>query len=279
MTNPTINLRDGEGVAALGQGTWHMGERAGERKREIAALGLGLDLGIDLIDTAEMYGDGGAEEVVAAALEGRRDATFIVSKVYPQNASRRGTIAACDRSLARLGTDRIDLYLLHWRGGHPLAETVRAFEELQAAGKIRHWGVSNFDTRDMKELDAVDGGDRCAANQVLYNIAERGIEYDLLPWCRERGVAVMAYCPLDPGGTLLRSPALRDVAARRGVTSAQVALAWLLGQGVMAIPKASTPEHVRANRAALDLVLTATDLADIDRAHPAPSRKTALAMA
>ncbi|MEO8137802.1 MAG: aldo/keto reductase [Betaproteobacteria bacterium] len=275
---PTLVMGGGDALSALGQGTWHMGEQASEREREIAALKLGLDLGLNLIDTAEMYGGGGAEEAVGAAIEGRRDQVFIVSKVYPHNASRRGTVTACERSLKRLGTDRIDLYLLHWRGSHPLAETVLAFEALQAAGKIRRWGVSNCDIDDMEELAALPGGDLCAANQVLYNLARRGIEFDLLPRCRQHAVAVMAYCPLDPGGKLLRSAALREVAARHGVSAAQIALAWLLRQGVIAIPKAVTPEHIRANRAALDVVLTDADLAELDLAHPAPRRKTPLAM-
>jgi diketogulonate reductase-like aldo/keto reductase len=277
---PTVELPAGEQACALGQGTWHMGERGAERKREVAALQLGLDLGMNLIDTAEMYGDGGAEEVVAEAVKGRRERVFIVSKVYPHNASLRGTIAACERSLARLGTDRIDLYLLHWRGAHPLADTVRAFEQLRAAGKIRHWGVSNLDTDDMQELAGVAAGEQCAANQVLYNLASRGIEFDLAPWLRKRRIPVMAYCPLDPGGRLLRTKALQTVAARNGASAAQVALAWLLAQpGVIAIPKAVQPEHVRANRGAAELKLSATDLAALDAGFPAPRRKVPLAMA
>lgn len=279
MTNPTVTLPSGLRLPVLGQGTWHMGERKAERAREIAALQLGLDLGMTLIDTAEMYGDGGAEEVVGAAIKGRREQTFLVSKVTPHNASLRGTIAACERSLERLGVEQIDLYLLHWRGSHPLAETVAAFEKLQATAKIRDWGVSNFDTDDMEKFAAVKGGGQCASNQVLYNLGERGIEWDLLPWCRERRMAVMAYCPVDQGGRLLGSAALKQVAERHGATTAQIALAWLVRQqGVIAIPKAVSAVHIRANRAALDLVLTAADLAELDRAFPPPKRKMPLAM-
>lgn len=279
MTLPTVNLPSGHMVPALGQGTWHMGERRADRAREVAALQLGVDLGMTLIDTAEMYGEGGAEEVTGAAIRGRRDQVFIVSKVYPHNASARGTIAACERSLSRLGTGQIDLYLLHWRGSHPLAETVAAFEKLKAAGKIRDWGVSNFDADDMDELAAVQGGGRCAANQVLYNLAQRGIEWDLLPGCRQLRMPVMAYCPLDQGGRMLRSDSLRSIAERHGATTAQIALAWLVRQaGVIAIPKAVSEAHVRANRAALDFTLDATDLSELERAFPPPSRKMALAM-
>lgn len=256
-----------------------MGERKSERTREIAALQLGLDLGMTLIDTAEMYGDGGAEEIVGAAIRGRREQVFIVSKVTPHNASARGTIAACERSLKRLAIDRIDLYLLHWRGSHPLADTVSAFEKLKSAGKIGAWGVSNLDTDDMDELVTLDGGGNCAANQVLFNLAERGIEWDLLPWCRQRRVPVMAYCPVDQGGRMLRSGMLKQVGERHGATTAQVALAWLVRQaGVIAIPKAVSEVHIRANRAALDIELTAADLADLDQAFPPPGRKVPLAM-
>ena len=270
----TVGLPSGEQVAALGQGTWYMGDRKTEAAREIAALQLGIDLGMTLIDTAEMYADGGAERIVAQAVAGRRDEVFIVSKVYPQNASRDGVPLACERSLKRLNTDRIDLYLLHWRGGHPLAETVAAFEKLKQDGKIRHWGVSNFDTADMKEL----GGAACAANQVLYHPSSRGIEYDLLPWCAANTVAVMAYSPLaHTTSRLLRSPALIAVAKRHGVTPAQVAIAWgLRHPHVISIPKASDPAHVRENAAAIDVVLTAQDLGEIDAAHRPPARKQAL---
>ena len=270
----TVTLPSGEAVSAVGQGTWYMGDKKSEAAREVAALQLGIDLGMTLLDTAEMYADGGAERIVAQAVAGRRDGVFIVSKVYPHNASRTGVPAACERSLKRLNTDRIDLYLLHWRGGHPLAETVAAFEKLKAEGKIRHWGVSNFDTSDMNEL----GGAACAANQVLYHPGSRGIEYDLLPWCEARGVAVMAYSPLaHTTSRLLRSPALIAVAGRHGVTPARAALAWgLRYPHVISIPKASDPAHVRDNAAAADLTLTEQDLTEIDAAHRPPGRKQPL---
>ena len=270
----TVSLPSGEQVPCLGQGTWYMGDKRSAMRAEADALRLGIDLGMTLIDTAEMYADGGAEEVVALAAAGQRDRVFIVSKVYPQNASRDGVPAACARSLKRLNTDRIDLYLLHWRGGYPLAETVDAFEKLREEGKIRHWGVSNFDTSDMGEL----GGDACAANQVLYHPDSRGIEFDLLPWCARQGVAVMAYSPLSHSPSrLLRSPALTTVAARHGVSAAQIALAWgVRHPHVISIPKASNPAHVRENAAAAGIVLTAEDLAAIDAAHKPPARKVAL---
>jgi len=274
----TVTLPGGEQVPALGQGTWNMGERRDAAKDEAAALRLGIDLGLTLVDTAEMYGNGGAEQVVADASEGIRDRLFIVSKVYPHNASRSGVPAACERSLRRLRTDRIDFYLLHWRGSHPLAETVDAFERLRADGKIRYWGVSNFDTSDMEELFGLPHGGTCAANQVLYHPGSRGIEYDLLPWCEQRGVAVMAYSPLGHNtARLLRSPALVAVARRHGATPAQVAIAWgLRFRHVISIPKASDPAHVRENAKAADLLLTPQDLAEIDRAHPPPARKQSL---
>ena len=276
MAVRTLALPDGEAVPVLGQGTWGMGERHTGRADEVRALRHGLDLGLSLIDTAEMYGEGGAEEVVGEAIAGRRDAVFLVSKVYPHNASAKGTVAACERSLRRLGTDRIDLYLLHWRGSHPLAETVAAFERLRQAGKIRYWGVSNLDSDDMEELAGVGGG--CAANQILYNVTRRGVEFDLLPWCAEHKVPVMAYSPIEQG----RLPAggvLDAIGRRHGVDRFTVALAWVLRQpGVIAIPKAVRPDHVDANRKAAELVLTAEDLAEIDRAFPPPRRKQALAM-
>lgn len=275
---PTVTLRGGERIPALGMGTWHMGERAGQRKQEVTALKLGIELGMTLIDTAEMYGEGGAEQVVAEASAGQRDKLFIVSKVYPHNASRKGAVAACERSLKRLATDRIDLYLLHWRGNHPLSETVEAFEELREAGKIRHWGVSNLDDDDMKELFGVAGGKACASNQVLYNLARRGIEWDLLSWCRERGIPVMAYSPIDQG-RILNNRTLLDVAKRHGVSAAQAALAWLLAQQqVMVIPKSSDLQHVRENRAAADVELSPEDHTALDRAFPPPRRKMALEM-
>lgn len=274
----TVTLPGGEAVPALGQGTWYMGERRADAAREADALRLGIDLGMTLIDTAEMYANGGAETVVAQAAAGQRDKLFIVSKVLPSNASRAGTIAACERSLRRLETDRIDLYLLHWRGGHPLSETVAGMEALLKAGKIRYWGVSNLDTDDMEELADVPGGGACAANQVLYHAASRGIEFDLLPWCSARGIPVMAYSPLGHDvRRVLGSKAIRAVAERHGATAAQVALAWTMRSGaVISIPKASDPEHVRENAGAAALVLTDADLAAIDAAHRPPSRKTGL---
>jgi diketogulonate reductase-like aldo/keto reductase len=275
---PYVTLPAGEQVPALGLGTWHMGERAAQRKSEVGALKLGIELGMTLIDTAEMYGEGGAEQVVAEASAGQRDKLFIVSKVYPHNASRKGTIAACERSLKRLATDRIDLYLLHWRGSHALSETVEAFEQLRGAGKIRHWGVSNLDSDDMEALAGAPGGAACASNQVLYNLARRGIEWALLPWCRERGMPVMAYSPIEQG-RILRNRALTEVAKRHGASAAQVALAWLLAQEqVMAIPKAGDLQHVRENRACTDIVLTPEDHAALERAFPPPRRKVALEM-
>ena len=274
----SVTLRNGERVPALGQGTWHMGEDRRRAAEEAASVRLGIDLGMTLIDTAEMYGSGGAEEVVARAAEGLRDSLFIVSKVYPHNASRTGVVAACERSLKRLATDRIDLYLLHWRGSIPLAETLEGFQRLQRDGKIRHHGVSNFDRADMAEWAALQGGDTVAADQVLYNLTRRGPEWDLAPWCRERQVAMMAYTPLGTGG-MLGNPALREIARQRGATPAQIALAWLLHQeGTMVIPKASRPEHVRENRGALDVRLTEQDLSAIDRAFPPPKGKSRLGM-
>ncbi len=274
----TVALPGGERVPALGQGTWFMGERAHARKQEVAALQLGLDLGLTLIDTAEMYAEGGAEEVVGEAIAGRREQVFLVSKVYPHNASRRGAIAACERSLKRLKTDRIDLYLLHWRGAHPLAETVQAFEALQRDGKIRHWGVSNLDLADMQELWGAPGGSACAANQLLYNLSRRGIEWDLLPWLRAHGVPVMAYSPIEQA-RLLHHQGLRDCAARHGLDAAQLALAWLLRHDdVIAIPKAATPAHLRANAAAAALRLDAAVLDELDRLFAPPDGPTALEM-
>ena len=273
-----LTLPSGETVPVLGQGTWGMGEQARRAADEATALRLGLDLGMTLIDTAEMYGDGGAEEVVADAIAGRRSEVFLVSKVLPENASRRGTIDACERSLKRIGTDRLDLYLLHWRGSVPLTETLEAFTELIETGKIRYWGVSNFDTNDMAELATLPGGAACATNQVLYNLSRRGIEFDLVPWCRDHHMPVMAYSP-EEQGRLLDHPALKAIATARGATPAQVALAWLLHQsGTIVIPKATNPSHVRENRAALDLKLAAEDLAALDKTFPPPTRKRALEM-
>ncbi|HLZ65050.1 MAG TPA: aldo/keto reductase [Aliidongia sp.] len=271
-----IELAPGLSVAAIGQGTWHMGERAARKDAEVAALRLGLDLGLDLIDTAEMYGEGGAEQVVGEAIAGRRDQVVLVSKVYPHNATRQGTPAACERSLRRLGTDRIDVYLLHWRGSVPLAETVEAMERLIEAGKIRHYGVSNFDAADMADWTAAGG--RAVTNQVLYNLGRRGIEWDLLPRCRAERVSVMAYSPVEQG-ELAEDKTLIGLAADLGVTAATLALAWTLRHGnVAAIPKAVRPDHVRENRAALDLVLRPTLLAALDHAFPAPRGPEPLAM-
>jgi diketogulonate reductase-like aldo/keto reductase len=276
--NRTAALPCGVPVPVLGQGTWGMAELRGRRAGEIAALRLGLDLGLRLIDTAEMYGDGAAEELVAEAIAGRRDEVFLVSKVLPQHATRQGTIAACEGSLRRLATDRIDLYLLHWRGQVPLAETVEAFSTLQQAGKIRHWGVSNFDIGDMRQLASLPGAAAPACNQVLYNLMRRGIEYDLLPNCRQRGIPVMAYSPVEQG-RMLHHPALQRIAVRHGTTTAQVALAWILRhEGVIAIPKAGTPAHVRENRAALDITLSDQDLAALDSAFPPPTGPRPLEM-
>ncbi len=277
-TQPSVTLPNGEAVPAFGQGTWHMGEDRRRAAAEEAALKLGIELGINLIDTAEMYGNGVAEEIVARATAGLRERLFIVSKVLPYNASQKGVIEACERSLKRLKTDRIDLYLLHWRGSVPLAETIAGFARLQRDGKIRHHGVSNFGTEDMQEWVGLSGGETVAANQILYNLSRRGPEFELIPWCRERRVAIMAYTPLEQG-RMLGNRALNGVAARYGASPAQVALAWLLRQdGMIVIPKATQPEHVRDNRAALDLALDADDLAALDRAFPPPKARSALGM-
>ncbi len=272
----TVRLPSGEAVPALGQGTWRMAEDPARRKHEIAALRLGVDLGMTLIDTAEMYADGSAEEVVGEAIAGRRDEVFLVSKVLPQNASRRRTIAACEASLRRIGADRLDLYLLHWRGQTPLAETLDAFAKLTEAGKIRYWGVSNFDGADMRDLGSTPGGNAVVTNQVLYNLTRRGIEFDLMPGCIAHGVPIMAYSPIEQG-RMLRDPALQAVAVRHGVSAAQVAIAWVLRKdGVFAIPKAGSVAHVRENRAALDLRLTQEDLDELDQAYPPPRQATPL---
>lgn len=268
-------------LPAIGQGTWYMGEQRGLRGQEVSALRAGLDRGLRLIDTAEMYTDGGAEEVVGEAIRGRRDDAYLVSKVYPWNAGGKKAAAACEASLRRLGTDRIDLYLLHWRGGIPLADTIAAMEALIAQGKILRWGVSNLDADDMQALWSAAGGEACATDQVLYHLASRGIEYDLLPWCRRHRVPLMAYCPLAQAGKLrsglMESAAVRDVADALGATPAQVLLAWVISrEGVMAIPKAATVRHVEQNAAALSLTLPQEALEKLDRAFPAPGRKTPL---
>jgi diketogulonate reductase-like aldo/keto reductase len=278
MTAPIVTLPSGETVAALGIGTWKMGEQAENRPREVAALRHAIDIGMTVIDTAEMYGEGGAEAVVGEAIKGQRDNLFIVSKVYPHNASQAGVVAACERSLKRLGTDRIDLYLLHWRGSHPLAETVAGFRALQAAGKIRHWGVSNFDTDDLIELAAVPGGSGCAANQVLYNVQSRGPEFDLLPRMQQSAIPLMAYTPLGQRW-MLEHKAITAVAARHGCDAAAVALAWVLRQpNAMAIPKSTTPARISSNWAARSLRLDADDLAALDAAFPPPGQKRPLEM-
>lgn len=260
-----------------------MGENRTQKQAEIDALRCGIGLGMTLIDTAEMYGEGGAEAVVAEAIASARESVFLVSKVYPHNASRQKTIAACDRSLKRLKTDTIELYLLHWRGSIPLAETLEAFQELKQAGKIRDYGVSNFDLDDMEEAIALPGGDKIATNQVLYNLARRGIEWDLLPWCRQHSIPIMAYSPIEQAsrgrGGLLAQPQLQEIANQHQATPAQIALAWLLNQkNIIAIPKASKIEHVKENRAALDLKLTDEDFAHLDQAFAPPRSKVRLAM-
>ena len=263
-------------VPQLGQGTWNMGDDPGVRKTEIAALRRGVELGMTVIDTAEMYGGGRSEQLVGEAIAGMRERVYLVSKVLPSNASSDGVVHACERSLKRLRVEALDLYLLHWRGREPLEETVAGFERLKEKGKIKAWGVSNFDLSDMGELAALAGD--CAANQVLYNPEHRGIEFDLLPWSREHDVCVMAYSPVGQGGGLLRSAVLKKIAARHEVSAAQVALAWCLREPVLAIPKAGTIEHVEENAAARELKLSNEDYAELDRAYAPPSKKQRLAM-
>ena len=271
----TVPLLDGTHIPAVGQGTWRLGEGERTAAEEADALRLGLDLGLTVVDTAEMYADGESERVVGRAIAGRRAEVFLVSKVYPHHASRQQMPRSCEASLRRLGTDYLDLYLLHWRGSVPLPETVEAFERLREAGKIRRWGVSNFDRDDMEELGPAD----CATDQVLYNPQARGIEFDLLPWCAKRHLPVMAYSPVGQGGSLLSHPALREVAGRHGTTPAAVAVAWSMRlPGIVTIPKASDPAHVRANAAAAELELAAEDLAVIDAAFPPPRRPVPLQM-
>ena len=273
-----LTLRNSARVPALGLGTWGMGECRGIYSAEVKALQLGLDLGMSLIDTAEMYGEGGAEEVVGDAIAGRRDGVYVVSKGYPHNASRSGAIAACERSLKRLRIETLDLYLLHWRGSVPLDQTVAAFEKLKADGKIRAWGVSNFDSSDMADLAKAAPKGACVVNQVLYHLGSRGIEWDLLPECRQQGIAVMAYSPLGQA-SILRNGTLKAIADKHGVSPAAVALAWVLRhEHVFTIPKAASPEHVRANAAAADLLLDPEDLTALDEAFPAPRGPEPLAM-
>jgi diketogulonate reductase-like aldo/keto reductase len=277
-----LALPSGRSIPALGQGTWRMGENPAKRSSEIEALRFGLDLGMMLIDTAEMYGEGGAEEVVGEAITGRRAEVFLVSKVYPHNATRDGAVEACRRSLQRLRTDYLDLYLLHWRGPVPLGETLEAFQSLKQAGKIREYGVSNFDVPDMEEAFALPGGDEIATNQVLYNLLHRGIERDLVPWCRSHSVPIMAYSPIGHSAgeqkRMFDQPEVKSVASRHSATPAQVALAWLLERDVIVIPKATNPKHVRENRAALDVVLTKKDLKELDQAFPTPRKRVPLEM-
>jgi diketogulonate reductase-like aldo/keto reductase len=272
-----VTLPDGERIARLGQRTWEMGERAERRAAEISAVRAGIELGMTVIDTAEMYGEGATETLLGEALAGLRDEVFLVSKVYPHHASRRGVVTSCEASLKRLKTDRLDLYLLHWRGGVPLTETVEAFEALRRDGKIRHWGVSNFDVGDMKELiDA--GGQACVTNQILYNVARRGSEFDLLPWMHAHKMPAMAYSPIDHMRLPKRS-VLDEIARARELSVVQVALAWVLARpGVCAIPKAGSVEHVRANRRALDVVLSEQELAAIDNEFKPPRKKAPLEM-
>ena len=273
-----VTLPDGERVPALGMGTWNIGDDRNTRAEEIATLQTGLDMGLRLIDTAEMYGEGLSESLIGEALAGRRDDAFLVSKVYPHNASRKGTVAACERSLRRLGTDRLDLYLLHWRGDVPFEETIEAFLALQRAGKIRHFGVSNLDLADMEEFWDVPGGDATTVNQLLYNLTRRGIEYDLLPWMRERNVPVMAYSPIEQA-RLLRNPGLQRFAQQHGMTSAQAALAWLLTfDDIIAIPKTGHRDRLRENLRALDMTLTPEQLSQLDKLFPPPRHAQPLAM-
>ncbi len=275
---PRVRLADGTEVPALGLGTWHMGESTRSSKREVSALRAGFAAGMTLVDTAEMYANGGAEEIVAQAMSGMRDDVFVVSKVYPHNAGAQSMVAACERSLRRLATDRIDLYLLHWRGRVPLSETVEAFERLRREGKIVRWGVSNFDTDDIDELLRLPHGEHCAVNQVLYHLDERGIEWSLAKRCREHAIAIMAYSPVGEGA-LLRNPNLRRIARTLGATAAQVALAWLITHDdVIAIPQTSNVGHVAENRGATNVRLGRETLVEIDRYFPPPKRPTRLAV-
>ncbi|MEC0283978.1 aldo/keto reductase [Terribacillus saccharophilus] len=275
----TITLPDGTELAAIGQGTWYMGDDESTRHDEIQALRTGLDQELQVIDTAEMYGDGRSERLVQEAIANRREKVFLVSKVLPSHAAFDDVLAACDRSLERLGTDYLDLYLLHWRGAVPLGETVAAFEQLKEEGKIKHWGVSNFDTDDMEELWSVKNGQNCAVNQVLYNLTARGIEYDLLPWQKEKGIPIMAYCPLAQGDRkeILHNAAVRDLAKAYGVSVSQIALAWTIQSGhVLSIPKAGQAAHVVENAEAGNLVLNKEDLAKLDKEFPPPMSKVPL---
>lgn len=277
----TIQLPDGTTLPAIGQGTWYMGEKQSSRREEVQALRYGIERGMTVIDTAEMYAEGGAEEVTGEAIKDCRDDVFLVSKVYPHHADQKQMITACERSLSRLGTDRLDLYLLHWRGGVPLEETVEALEQLKQSGKILRWGVSNLDTEDMQELWNIPAGQHCAVNQVLYHAASRGIEYELLPWLKERRIPVMAYCPLAQGGRLrkelLEHSVIREIAKDRGVSPSQIALSWVIRDGdILAIPKAVQLNHVAENAAAMDVILTQDEMVRLNEAFPAPKGKVPL---
>jgi diketogulonate reductase-like aldo/keto reductase len=274
----TTKLLGGETVPVLGQGTWRMGDDASKRKAEVAALRTGIELGMTLIDTAEMYANGGAEKVVGEAIAGRREQVFVVTKFYPQNATRERMAAACDRSLRRLNIEQIDLYLLHWRGDVPLKETLAGFDDLLAAKKIRYAGVSNFDVDDMTELARLKNGlERIVTNEVLYNLERRGIEWDLLPWMRKRHRPAIAYSPVEEGLLTGSHPVLKRVADRHDATPAQIALAWVIRQdGVIAIPKAADQKHVRENRGAADIKLTKRDLSELDESFPPPDGKKPL---
>ncbi|MCG8707678.1 aldo/keto reductase [Brenneria sp. 4F2] len=281
MTIKKVSFPDGATVPAIGQGTWFMGESPELKAQEIKALQAGIECGLTLIDTAEMYADGGAEAIVGEAIRGRRDKVYLVSKVYPHNAGGEKAVKACEQSLARLQTDYIDLYLLHWRGGVPLTETITAMRQLQRAGKIGRWGVSNLDTDDMHELWSLEGGRECMTNQVLYHLASRGIEFDLLPWCQQHHVPVMAYCPIAQAGRLRNGlfthPIVNAIARQHGITPAQVLLAWAIRHpGIIAIPKASSVQHIRENAQVLDIALHADDLAVLDQAFPPPKGKQRL---
>jgi diketogulonate reductase-like aldo/keto reductase len=274
----SLKLSSGQAIPVLGMGTWQMGENDRDRPSEVAALRHGLELGLSLIDTAEMYGEGGAELVIAEAIAGCRSDVFLTSKVYPHNASMKGAIEACERSLKRLNTDYLDLYLLHWRSSVPLEETLGAFQKLHQSGKIRSYGVSNFDTKDMKKAVSIPGGKEIVTNQVLYNLMRRGVEWDLLPWCRQQNIPIMAYSPIEQG-RLLQNHTLQSIATDRQVSAAEVAIAWLLHQDqVIVIPKSSNIAHVEKNRAALDLKLTIEELETLDAAFPAPRRSVPLEM-
>ncbi len=274
----TVKLSSGKEIPILGQGTWRMGEKASQKTAEIDALKLGIDLGMTLIDTAEMYGEGGAERVVSEAIGGRRQEVYLVSKFYPYNASYQGVINACERSLSRLKTDYLDLYLLHWRGSIPLAETLEGLQHLKQAGKILDYGVSNFDTDDMEEAESLAGGKEIATNQVLYNLIHRGIEWDLLPWCQKRSIPIMAYSPVEQRA-FVNDSRLKNIAVKHNATPTQIALSWLLHQdNVISIPKATNPQHIRENFTALDIDLTEEDIKEIDLAFKPPSHKMSLAM-